>query len=1625
MQFALPACLEKLGTPWLKYELLSVRVDGRELIGPDASSPQRQAQAITYGRGGLEERFLPQEGGVEHTLLLAEKPGTGEITVQVRVTTPLHAVQRSDRILYQWNEEDILAISDAVAVDSAGRRLPLELSFAGDTLSYTVPAEWSDHARYPVLLDPFVGPAFTVDSGLNGIWLRDVDVAYNSIANEFLVVWNEIFGGSTFNSDVWGQRLNASGDPVGGVIPIGATTAAEKECAVSYAVNSDRYLVVWGHDPANDGLQTDWEIRGRIVQGDGTPLGTAVTISDNTVSDMDPDVASDGTGWYVVWAQGAPNYDIRGALLNSAGAITWLVDPDVQNDLAAGPAVAYANGRYMIVWEKGPGPGGPTSVTHTNHSGASNLSIVGQIRTVAGIDETGIFPINTTTPDNHGYPDVAGGGANFFVVWNRQWTNDDRDIHGRIVGSSGAFQTDPILIQNNWHDGLHPKVAWSSTNSEWLAVWEERINGTGDIYGKRIAASGAFVETIQVSTDTSNEGWPALAWSSSSNEMLIAWNWLGGPFEVRARRFHMGAASSPILSVSPTVLSFTAGVGGSNPASQTVTVSNSGSGTLNWSATTTSAWVSLTPPSGTLAAGQSGSFTVSADVTGLAAGTYSATVIVSDSAAGGSPQSIAVTLTLTATAPTVTGPTTLMNGTVGVPFGPTTFTASGTTPISWSVSAGSLPPGLTLSPAGLYDGTPSTAGSYAFTVTAVNSAGSDSKSYTHTIAAPIATIALSPTTLTYSAAVGGPNPATQAIVVSNAGTATLNWIASDTAAWLSTSPSGASTAPGGSSSVAVAVNTAGLATGAYLATISVTDPNASNSPQTISVSLTVNSPPQAPASLGQFKTDGTTAVLAGGSTNEGAVILKGGAADPDAGQSVHLEIELKPIGVAFDGTGTKTSVPQTSSAQVASVTIPGLFNGTAYHWRARAVDALGAVSSWVPFGENSDPLGVDFSVSLSPGNQAPDLPTDLQQYKASGSTTIPIGSATDETVILFRGVLHDADGYPVRLTIAVAPTSDLNFDSPWTGESGFVPSGSAASVSISGLSDGAYHWRARATDSQGATSGQAPFGANGESAGDFVVSTSGNVAPSAPTGPGQFRVNGTTPIAPGQATTEIGVMLKAVVGDPNPGQSVKLQVEVQPLGIEFTSAPTAESMYVAPGSTASIALLGLPDGGYRWRYRALDAAGATSAWSGFGPGGGDPDFVVATAGNTPPNVPSGLGQFKSDAATPIPVGGTTNETTVRLHAFLSDPDGEMVKLQLEVRPTGESFANTPNVESGFVASGTTATIAVAGGPAGTYRWQARSIDGNGAASSWTVFDSAPTHFGIDPSLNQTPALPETPAQTRTDGVPIAPGGSTNESTVQIRAGASDPDVGGTLRLQVELRLAGTPFVGAPTHTSAPSANGSTIAVSVGDLVTGSSYHWQVRTVDANDAASPWAAYGTSGLDFTKVANSAPSEPTGLAQLFADGSPIPTGGVTTESTLFFQSPTFDVDGDAVRLQIEIRPVGEDFTGAVTAESAAVPSGTQAQLAFGGVSVGGPYHWRARLVDSSGAPSSWIPYGENAEWETDFRIAALPPQGSVEQGEGGSSRGGGCGGSVSGSGFGGSAWWLLVLLAGVALRRRTVS
>lgn len=113
--------------------------------------------------------------------------------------------------------------------------------------------------------------------------------------------------------------------------------------------------------------------------------------------------------------------------------------------------------------------------------------------------------------------------------------------------------------------------------------------------------------------------------------------------------------AAPAMQVSTTHVAFST-ASGPNPAPQTVVISNTGGGTLTWTAGTPSAsWLSVGPVNGSNVSGSNASLTLAVNPAGLSANTYTATVVVTPSA--GSPVTITATLTVVSVATPTPTPT--------------------------------------------------------------------------------------------------------------------------------------------------------------------------------------------------------------------------------------------------------------------------------------------------------------------------------------------------------------------------------------------------------------------------------------------------------------------------------------------------------------------------------------------------------------------------------------------------------------------------------------------------------------------------------------------------------------------------------------------------------------------------------------------------------------------------------------------------------------------------------------------------------------------------------------------------------------------------------------------------------
>lgn len=399
------------------------------------------------------------------------------------------------------------------------------------------------------------------------------------------------------------------------------------------------------------------------------------------------------------------------ATIADGQAVGTLVNTDV-----APPAIS------AVSPASGPLAGGTlVTLTGTNLTGASAVTFGGTpatgVTVVSPTQITALTPAGSGTVDvvvtTAGGPSAIGSSARFTYVAapaapvvttpsNGALTNDTTPTYS---GTAQAGATVDLMV-----DGAPIGAVTADGSGNWtLTPVTALADGTHDVRAIATNAGGTSpVSAISVFTVDATA--PAAPVVTSP------------------------AAGAVLMTANPTY-------SGSAEPNATVTVSVDGSA------------VGATTASG------AGSWSLSQPVP-LAAGGHTVRATATDAAGNASPQSTIVSFTYS---PLTLSGGALAGGQVGVAYSTTLTATGGTSPVGYAVTAGALPPGLSLSSGGTLSGRPTLSGAFAFTVTATDAASlSTSGAYTLTVAAPAPPVANPETTTVI--ATGG----TQAVDLSGA-----------------------------------------------------------------------------------------------------------------------------------------------------------------------------------------------------------------------------------------------------------------------------------------------------------------------------------------------------------------------------------------------------------------------------------------------------------------------------------------------------------------------------------------------------------------------------------------------------------------------------------------------------------------------------------------------------------------------------------------------------------------------------------------------------------------------------------------------------------------------------------------
>jgi len=161
---------------------------------------------------------------------------------------------------------------------------------------------------------------------------HQVDLVYNPSNDEYFLAFVVVHSQGTTSNDIFGLRVSWDGVPFNppGLIHIFEGANIQNDPAV--ATNRwDRYMVVWEHEYGN----SDHDIYAREYYADGSPVGSFFTIASWTEDTTSPDVAANGAKneWMAVWQQdlgSGAGYAVKGFRWGS-GPDVWTYFFDVAN----------------------------------------------------------------------------------------------------------------------------------------------------------------------------------------------------------------------------------------------------------------------------------------------------------------------------------------------------------------------------------------------------------------------------------------------------------------------------------------------------------------------------------------------------------------------------------------------------------------------------------------------------------------------------------------------------------------------------------------------------------------------------------------------------------------------------------------------------------------------------------------------------------------------------------------------------------------------------------------------------------------------------------------------------------------------------------------------------------------------------------------------------------------------------------------------------------------------------------------------------------------------------------------------------------------------------------------------
>jgi Ca2+-binding RTX toxin-like protein len=267
---------------------------------------------------------------------------------------------------------------------------------------------------------------------------------------------------------------------------INSTTAGEQDFSTQTLLSDGRILVVWAsYEGSNDGGQANAiDVRGRILEADGTPTGSDFLIDTTRDGDQSyPTVTAlpDG-GAFVAWQSYIPSageYDVRGRIIHADGSTAgpdFIANADTFGAQYGPSATTLADGHVLITFNA-------YDVVDPDRF-SYPVDVEGRILSADGTGASADFLVNTTLYGNqYGASPIALPDGRAFVTWTSY--NPDGgiyDVYARFLGADGSPSAPDFVVEAD-QPGANPTLL---ADGRILLTWT-----SGDVRAQILTIDGA------------------------------------------------------------------------------------------------------------------------------------------------------------------------------------------------------------------------------------------------------------------------------------------------------------------------------------------------------------------------------------------------------------------------------------------------------------------------------------------------------------------------------------------------------------------------------------------------------------------------------------------------------------------------------------------------------------------------------------------------------------------------------------------------------------------------------------------------------------------------------------------------------------------------------------------------------------------------------------------------------------------------------------------------------------------------------------------------------------------------------------------------------------------------------